>query len=104
MVNKFSALKVDILSIDVGAKTQDILIYNGFYENCFKFVLPSASYRSFHTVIKYTRKKKNLIITGEVMGGGPFKIALYEHIKTVKQGVPCYNEICPKCGAKMMRE
>jgi len=21
-----------------------------------------------------------------------------------KQGVPCYNETCPKCGAKMVRE
>jgi uncharacterized protein (DUF1786 family) len=79
--NKFQELKVDILSIDVGAKTQDTLLYNGSYENCFKLILPSASYRLFHNVKKYTKEKKNLIITGEVMGGGPFKIALFEHIK-----------------------
>lgn len=65
--NKFPELKVNILTIDVGAKTQDILLYNSSSNNNFKLILPSASYRLFNTVKKYTKERKHLIITGEVM-------------------------------------
>jgi len=79
--SKFQGFNIDILSIDVGVKTQDILLYNNSSSINFKLVLPSASLRLYQTVQKYTKEKKHLILTGEIMGGGPLKAALYNHIK-----------------------
>ncbi len=75
-----SELKVQILSIDVGARTQDILLYNDSYETSFKLILPSPTLIHANAVKKFTGRKEHILVTGETMGGGTFNHALYNHI------------------------
>jgi uncharacterized protein (DUF1786 family) len=72
-----------ILAIDVGAGTQDIMVYDdkeGF-DNAYKLVLPSPT-RLFATEVR--NSKEDLVIFGDVMGGGPFSRAVLEHIREHK--------------------
>lgn len=74
-------MQFKILSIDIGAGTQDILLYNENYESSYKLILPSPT-RIFAEKVKFaTKKKKNLVINGETMGGGPFNYALLNHLE-----------------------
>jgi uncharacterized protein (DUF1786 family) len=84
---KSKDLKVRILSIDVGAWTQDILIYDDSYESGFKMILPSPTLIYANRVKKFTQEGKHIVVTGEIMGGGPFNHALYNHIS---QGLDVY--------------
>jgi len=72
--------KMRILAIDIGAGTQDIMVYDeeGGFDNAYKLVLPSPT-RFFATEIK--RSKEDLVIFGDIMGGGPFTRAVLEHLK-----------------------
>jgi len=73
----------NILAIDIGAGTQDIMIYNediGF-DNAYKLVLPSPT-RFFASEIR--KSKQDLVIFGDTMGGGPFTRALLEHLRKYK--------------------
>jgi len=83
MMNKIKdveELKFQILSIDIGARTQDILLYNGSYETVFKMILPSPTLIMANRVMNLTKKGCDILITGETMGGGAFNHALYRHI------------------------
>ncbi len=74
---------MNILAIDIGAGTQDIMIYNeerGF-DNAYKLVLPSPT-RFFAGEVR--RSKEDLVIFGDTMGGGPFTRALLEHLRKYK--------------------
>lgn len=74
-------MQFKILAIDIGAGTQDILLYNENYESSYKLILPSPT-RIFAEKVRYaTKKKKNLVINGETMGGGPFNYALFNHLE-----------------------
>ena len=74
-------LNISILSIDVGAFTQDILLWNGSYKSSFKLILPSPTVIFANKVKEFTKKRKDLVITGETMGGGPFNQALLNHVE-----------------------
>ncbi len=72
-----------ILAIDVGAGTQDIMVYDdkdGF-DNAYKLVLPSPT-RLF--AAKVHNSKGDLVIAGDIMGGGPFTRAVLEHVREHK--------------------
>jgi uncharacterized protein (DUF1786 family) len=72
--------KTSILSIDIGAFTQDILLWNGSFDTSFKLILPSPTQIMAAKVRRGTIEGKDLAITGETMGGGPFNKALVSHI------------------------
>lgn len=68
-----------ILTIDIGAGTQDIMLYDSekTLENSIKMVMPSP------TVLFANKIKKissNIYIGGEIMGGGALNKAIYAHI------------------------
>lgn len=68
-----------ILAIDIGAGTQDILLYDSevALENSIKIVLPSPT----RIMAQKIRKSTNgILFTGEIMGGGYIKRAIVEHI------------------------
>ena len=72
-----------ILAVDIGAGTQDIMVYDdeeGF-ENAYKLVLPSPT-RFFAEEVR--RAEQDLVIFGETIGGGPFSRAVLEHLKKYK--------------------
>lgn len=69
-----------ILAIDVGAGTQDIMLYDSEQpiENSFKMVLPSPT-RIFAEKIR--KHRNDLFLTGETMGGGSVNKAIKNHLK-----------------------
>jgi len=71
------------LAIDVGMGTQDILLYDSTrsIENCCKMVLPSQTQIIAKKIAKCTERKKNIVLVGETMGGGPCSTAVWAHIK-----------------------
>jgi len=71
-----------LLTIDVGAGTQDILLYDNNIEiaNAVKMVLPSEPNLFASKVQKLTQQKKDIVVYGETMGGYPFSSALKKHI------------------------
>ena len=73
-----------ILAIDIGAKTQDILLYDDsvMIENCVKLVLPSPMVIFKKDVVKVTG---DLFVKGDTVAGGMLSRALKEHAK--KHGV-----------------
>lgn len=74
-----------ILALDIGAGTEDVLLYDDKkenIENCIKIVLPSPSLIYAKKVRKATIQRKNLLIKGSVIGGGAFSYALKKHIRS----------------------
>jgi uncharacterized protein (DUF1786 family) len=75
---------VKILAIDIGAGTEDILLFDSQeknIENCVKMVLPSPSQVLAAKVREATVLCRNLFIKGDIIGGGAFSLALSEHLK-----------------------
>lgn len=72
-----------VLAIDVGAGTQDILLYDAqkTIENCVKMVLPSQTVVLAERIMGATRTGRAVFLTGNVMGGGPLSSAVKQHIK-----------------------
>ncbi|CAN5727838.1 DUF1786 domain-containing protein [soil metagenome] len=72
-----------ILAIDVGAGTQDILIYESSRtpENCFKLVLPSQTQIIASRIREATRHRLPLHLHGRVMGGGASSEAIADHLE-----------------------
>jgi len=74
---------MNILALDIGAGTQDIMVYNeerGF-DAAYKLVLPSPS-RLFAEEVR--RTPEDLVIFGDTMGGGAFTRAILEHLRSYK--------------------
>ncbi len=71
-----------ILAVDIGAGTQDILLYEEGkpVENCTKMVLPSQTSIMAGRVIRATAAGKDLFLSGHLMGGGPLVRALKQHL------------------------
>jgi uncharacterized protein (DUF1786 family) len=69
-----------ILSIDAGAGTQDIMLYNSDQpiENSYKMVLPSPT-RIFAEKIR--KQSNDLFLSGETMGGGSINKAIKNHLE-----------------------
>ncbi len=73
-----------ILAIDIGAGTEDILLFDAkkkSIENCVKLVLPSPTRTFAKKVRELTSMGRDIFVKGDVIGGGSFSFALREHIK-----------------------
>ena len=88
---------MNILAIDVGTGTVDILSYDTEkeLENSIKFVLPSP-----HITIsqKITKSNNNVYLNGHIMGGGKIKKHILEH---KEKG---YDVVIEKTAAKTIRD
>jgi uncharacterized protein (DUF1786 family) len=71
-----------ILAMDVGAGTQDILLYDSEkqLENCVKMVLPSPSSLLAARVAALSGEGKDLFVSGHTIGGGSFSRAVKKHL------------------------
>ncbi len=74
---------MQILAIDVGFGTQDLLLYDSDerIENCIKMVLPSQTKIVAKKISEVTHEGKDILLTGETMGGGPSTKAVKDHIR-----------------------
>jgi len=72
-----------ILAVDIGAGTQDVMVYDSDtgFDNAYKLVLPSPT-SFFAQVVRNT--KQDLVISGDTMGGGPFSRAVLAHLQNYK--------------------
>ena len=84
---------MQIMAIDVGMGTQDILLYDDtqHIENNIKMVLPSQTQIIARHIRRATDAGHDIFLTGTTMGGGPSGKAVREHIRAglkVFAGVP----------------
>ena len=73
-----------ILAIDIGAGTEDILLYDDqkrSIENCIKMILPSPCQVFAAKVRTATRQGNDLFVKGDTIGGGAFSHALRKHVE-----------------------
>ena len=73
-----------ILAIDVGAGTEDVLLYDdkkSSIENCIKMVLPSPCQVYAAEIRDATVRGKDLFVKGDTVGGGPLSHALKRHVE-----------------------
>lgn len=72
-----------ILAIDVGAGTQDVLLWEAErpMENNVKLVLPSWTTVLARQVKQATRAARPIFLTGNLMGGGPIVSAMKRHLR-----------------------
>jgi uncharacterized protein (DUF1786 family) len=73
-----------ILAIDIGAGTEDVLLYDDekrSIENCIKMVLPSPSQVFAAKVRAATSQGNDLFVKGDTVGGGAFSHALRKHVE-----------------------
>ena len=72
-----------ILAIDVGAGTQDVLLFDPAREpeNCLKLVLPSQTQIVAARVRAATAAGRAVHLTGVLMGGGASSEAMVEHLR-----------------------
>jgi uncharacterized protein (DUF1786 family) len=107
-----------ILAIDIGAGTEDVLIYDdnkGSVENCIKMVLPSPCQLFAAQVRAATCQYRDLFVKGDTIGGGQFSHALKQHVfsglrvymteevaytvrNSLKQVKECGIELVPESG------
>jgi uncharacterized protein (DUF1786 family) len=78
-----------ILAADIGTGTQDILLYDSEkeVENSLLMVLPAPTRVIAERVRKATREGKMIVLTGNIMGGGPSAFAIRAHLEA---GFPVY--------------
>ncbi|RPJ52926.1 MAG: pyruvate formate lyase-activating protein, partial [Methanobacteriota archaeon] len=72
-----------LLAIDVGRGTQDILVYTPerSIENSPKLILPSPTVVVARRIAEATRGRRDIVLTGFTMGGGPNVEAVARHIR-----------------------
>src|SRR5919204_5334341 len=80
---------MQILTVDVGTGTQDILLFDSEreLENCLKLVLPSPTVVAAERIRIATRERKRLVLQGVTMGGGPCHWAAMDHVRA---GLPTF--------------
>lgn len=73
---------MQILAVDMGTGTQDVLLFDTEKEpeNALKMVLPSPTRILAGAVRAATRSGQDLLLTGVTMGGGPSTWAVDEHL------------------------
>ena len=83
-----------ILTVDVGAGTQDIVLFKKGVkpENSIKFIIPSPTKLRARDIEDSTRKKLPIFLRGHVMGGGAITRALKNHLA---EGLEVYAEEKP---------
>src|SRR5919198_3018970 len=74
---------MQILTVDVGTGTQDVLLFDSEreFENCFKLVLPSPTVVVADRVRAATAARRRLVLSGVTMGGGPSHWATMDHVR-----------------------
>jgi uncharacterized protein (DUF1786 family) len=74
---------VQILTVDVGTGTQDVLLFDSEreIENCFKLVMPSPTVVAADHIRGATSERKRLVLQGVTMGGGPCHWATMDHVR-----------------------
>src|ERR1700686_2791027 len=74
---------MQILTIDVGTGTQDVLLFDSErdLENCFKLVLPSPTVVIADRIRSATGARRRLVLQGVTMGGGPSHWAAMDHVR-----------------------
>jgi uncharacterized protein (DUF1786 family) len=80
---------MQILTVDVGTGTQDVFLFDSAreLENCFKLVLPSPTVVFADRIRRATAERKQLVLDGVTMGGGPCHWATMDHVRA---GLPAY--------------
>ncbi len=80
---------MQILAVDVGTGTQDVLLYDSTreLENCFKLVLPSPTMQVARRIRAATQAGRPVVLEGVTMGGGPSQWAARDHVLA---GLPLY--------------
>lgn len=78
-----SSKQNDILVIDVGSGTQDVLVYQADknIENCPKLVMPSSSQLVGKQIRQATQQGQDVYLYGYVMGGGACSLAVKQHLE-----------------------
>lgn len=78
-----------IVAADIGTGTQDILLYDSEkeVENSLIMVMPAPTRVIAEKVRKATGEGKAIVLTGNIMGGGPSAFAIMTHLKA---GFPVY--------------
>jgi uncharacterized protein (DUF1786 family) len=74
---------MQILTVDVGTGTQDVLLFDSDreIENCFKLVMPSPTVVVADRIRAATAAAKRLVLQGVTMGGGPSHWATMDHVR-----------------------
>ena len=74
--------RYQVLAIDVGAGTQDILLYDPEVppESCVKLVFPSQPVIVGRRIARATSERRNVFLCGNLMGGGKSASAVRRHI------------------------
>src|SRR5919202_6767425 len=74
---------MQILTVDVGTGTQDVLLFDSDreLENCFKLVLPSPTVVAADHIRLATAARRRLVLQGVTMGGGPSHWATMDHVR-----------------------
>ena len=74
---------MQILAIDIGTGTQDVLLFDTEKEpeNALKMVMPSPTALLAQAIRAATRHGENLLLTGVTMGGGPCSWAARDHLE-----------------------
>ncbi|SPF45828.1 conserved hypothetical protein [Candidatus Desulfosporosinus infrequens] len=72
----------NMLVIDVGSGTQDILLYQPekSIENCPKYIVPSQTQIVAAQIRKATAQRQGIFLHGHLMGGGACVLALKKHL------------------------
>lgn len=73
-----------ILALDIGAGTEDVLLYDDEkenVENCIKLVLPSPSQIFAAKIREATQLRRVVLIKGDIIGGGVFTSSLKKHMR-----------------------
>ncbi|MCI0519495.1 MAG: DUF1786 domain-containing protein [Chloroflexi bacterium] len=78
-----------ILTVDIGAGTQDIFLYDSRLdiENGFKLIAPSPTMMVHRRLKQATRRGQAALLCGKIMGGGPSGWAAEAHLRA---GLPLY--------------
>ncbi|HLZ07668.1 MAG TPA: DUF1786 family protein, partial [Chloroflexota bacterium] len=74
---------MQILCVDVGTGTQDILLFDSDreLENCVQLIVPSPTLIVAGRIKQATGRGSSVLLTGRTMGGGPSAWAAEEHLR-----------------------
>jgi uncharacterized protein (DUF1786 family) len=74
---------VKILTVDIGTGTQDILLFDSRLniENGYKLILPSPTMMVHGKLRLAAKEKRDVLLNGVIMGGGPCSWAASDNIK-----------------------
>lgn len=72
-----------VLAVDIGTGTQDVFLFDSelSLENSYKMVLPSPTLNIQRRLHRAARARKDVLLTGRLMGGGPSGWGVSDHLK-----------------------